>query len=261
MDQKCLICKESRGSYYQEVNSDLDIKIYKCSNCGLEYTIPVPTDQEINDFYRNYKDIRAKKNIVIENSKNNLDFLKKDYGLTDNSLIIDFGCGDGDFVEVAGENCYGIDLKESSNPRIYDNLNKLPVNQFDYITLWGVLEHINDIKTIMQELIKYLKPDGHIVITTVNAEGDIPYYYKPPEHLTYWTKKSLTVLSEMLNCELLVYEEYFMKQYGDVYLDRLLSRTPTELKELIINDVKLPEIVTIPTNEVLSVFKYNQLVD
>ena len=44
-----------------------------------------------------------------------------------------------------------------------------------------------------------------------------------------------------------------MFQIGEIYFDRLLSRTPDEYIEMIIN--KLPEIVKVPTNEVFVVMR------
>lgn len=248
----CPVCTSEAGSYNIKAN---EFSIYKCTNCGLEYTYPIPTDEELNDFYSTYQDIRADSIIVRKNAKNNLDKLLN-YGFDENSLILDFGCGKGEFVEIVGDNCNGIELGSSSHKRIFNNLKDLPFDKFDFITLWGVLEHINSIKDIMRELSKYLKEDGFFIITTVDAEGNIPYYYKPPEHLTYWTKNSLNILAEYLNCTIVEISEYNMQQFSHIYLDRLLSRTPDEYSNRIINSTEaLPEIINVPTNELFAVFK------
>jgi 2-polyprenyl-3-methyl-5-hydroxy-6-metoxy-1,4-benzoquinol methylase len=256
METICPICSCKSGNYKVKANQ---FSIYKCFQCGLEYTNPIPTNTELEFFYSTYRDIRADSAIVKINGQNNLKKLLK-YGLKDDSLILDFGCGKGEFVKIAGKNCYGVELESSDHQRIFNNIDKLPVSQFDYITLWGVLEHINDIKQIMQRLTKFLKKDGYIIITTVNAEGDIPYYYKPPEHLTYWTQDSLNILAKYLNCNIVEISDYKMEQFSHIYLDRLLSRTPKEYSEIIIKSgLDLPKIITVPTNELFAVFKKENL--
>lgn len=248
----CPVCKNEAGDYNIPAQTYC---IYKCSNCGLEYTHPIPTDSQLKTFYDNYFDIRADTTIVNLNASNNLKKLE-DYGITKESKILDFGCGKGEFVNLAGENCYGLELGEVNIENIYNNLNDLPVKEFDCITLWGVLEHINDIRGIMGDLEKYLKEGGIFVITTVDAEGSIPYYYKPPEHLTYWTKKSLNILAELINCKIEDISPYTMHQFSKIYLDRLLSRTPKPYSETIQKEVStLPEIVEVPTNEFFAVLR------
>ena len=65
----CPICSTPAGSYNIELKN-MKFYIFKCSNCGLEYTNPIPSDMELKYFYSNYSDIRANKDIVIRNAKN-----------------------------------------------------------------------------------------------------------------------------------------------------------------------------------------------
>jgi SAM-dependent methyltransferase len=250
----CPICLTLSGDYNIKIK-DMNFSIYKCSSCGLEYTNPIPSNKDLENFYRDYSDIRANEDIVKINAINNLNKLYS-LGISSDSYILDFGSGGGEFVEIAGKNCYGIELNNNNKERIYNNLDELPIKEFDCITLWGVLEHLNDIKPIMSKLINKLKSNGLLVITTVDAEGVIPYYYKPPEHLTYWTKKSLEKLAEYLNAEIIEYKPYFMEQLSDIYLDRLFSRTPEKYKNKMLEMKNLlPKIIEIPTNELFTVIR------
>lgn len=252
MKVSCPVCSAKSGKYHVKVEK---FDIYKCKDCGLEYTHPMPTDKELKDFYSHYEDVRADSRIVALNAQNNLNILYR-YGLKENSNILDFGCGKGDFVQIVGKNCYGVELGFSTHERIFTNLEELPLKSFEFITLWGVLEHINNIKDSMIKLSKYLHKDGCFVMTTVDAEGSIPYYYKPPEHLTYWTKKSLSILAQDLDCEVLEVSPYKMQQFSSIYLERLLSRTPEGYAQNIMQCANnLPEILTVPTNELITVFR------
>lgn len=249
----CPVCGTRHGAYIlKEINK---YNIYKCHECGLEYTSPNPTNIDLENFYNTYSDIRASEEIVKLNAEKNINLLKQ-YGLKrDSSTVLDFGCGNGEFVEFYGANCYGVELKSDNKcDRVKNSISELPINKFDFVTLWGVLEHLNDIKGVMEKLSKVLKHEGILVITTVDAEGLIPYYYKPPEHLTYWTKKSFKLLADSFGFNIVGYENYEMYQYSDVYLDRLLSRTPKEYI-MPIKEASLPQIIKIPTNEVFVVYQ------
>lgn len=125
--------------------------------------------------------------------------------------------------------------------------------------MWGVLEHLLDPHKMFAQLVKTIKSGGYFVVATVNAEGDTPYWYKPPEHLTYWTFRAFYYLANKLDMEIVYYKEYKMQQFFDVYLNRLLARTPKDEARLIESNLKktteMDKIIEIPTNEICVVMK------
>lgn len=246
---RCVVCGEPAGSYAIAVDEYL---IYKCAQCGLEYTLPIPTLHQLKDFYASYTDVRAENNVVRENSIRQLKILS-DIGLAKEDLILDFGSGAGMFIEVAGDNCYGVEFRAASQ-RVYSSTKDLPERKFKYITMWGVLEHLTNPVEIIAELQELLTSEGRIILTTVNAEGLIPYYYKPIEHLTYWTQTSFHRLFESCGMNVVSFAPYYMLQHKDVYLNRLLSRTPEHYQEAFqCTLTNLPNYVEVPTNEILVV--------
>ena len=250
----CPLCQAPSGIYYVPIKQ---FKIYKCSNCGLEHTYPIPSVADLKFFYSTYTDIRAASDVVTINARRNLKLLTT-FGYDERKTLLDYGTGDGGFVEVAGESCFGVDFKKSaSKPRIYTNLTDLPIKSYDFITLFGVLEHLaNPIETLL-DLRLYKKPNGIIVITTVDAEGTIPYYYKPPEHLTYWTKSAFESLCKIAGIEIIEYKPYRMLQRSEIYIDRLLSRVPIEYKHVFDGVIsRMSEYIEVPTNEVFVVGKW-----
>lgn len=66
---KCLVCNEE-GFFIKKLDK---YDIWKCESCGLEYVYPMPTEQELNNFYSNYTDIQAGdvvlKKMLCETSK------------------------------------------------------------------------------------------------------------------------------------------------------------------------------------------------
>lgn len=247
----CPVCACAAGAYSLAVGQYM---ISKCSNCGLEYTSPNPSDDELNLFYSHYADIRADSEITALNATQNLDFMRS-LGLNEQSYILDFGCGNGEFVKIAGDRCFGVELSAAKEgERVFSHIDALPITQYDFITLWGVLEHVNDPMQVLKDLSKILKKGGRIVLTTVDAEGPIPYYYKPPEHLTYWSAKAIHCLFEQNAFAVKLIQPYTMLQFSEIYLDRLLSRTPEGYREHILSSaINLPKIIKIPTNEFLVV--------
>ena len=248
----CYVCGNPGGRYCRRVNEDYSV--IKCSECGLEYTDPIPAETTLKAFYASYSDIRADKSIVKLNAQEHLKILKNRYGWTQESAMLDFGSGGGTFVELAGENCYGVEYQSSANIRIKTILNELPIRRWDFITLWGVLEHLPHPKKVIDELVSLLRNGGIMVLTTVDAEGVIPYYYKPPEHLSYWTRVAFCELAQRCGLKIIDYEPYWMFQLGDIYRQRLLSRTPVEYRESL-SSGGIPPVVYVPTNEVRVIMK------
>lgn len=249
----CPVCSTPCGTYCIPIK---EFHIYKCSNCGLEHTYPKPSLAQLQAFYSTYTDIRAESLVVILNAKRNLQLLGK-FGYEESKTLLDFGTGDADFVDIAGNNCFGVDFKSASKSRVYSNLTELTIKKYDFITLWGVLEHLASPMETLLELSEYIKPNGIIAITTVNAEGAIPYYYKPVEHLTYWTKSSFEKLFEKAGIKLIEYKPYKMLQRSEIYVDRLLSRTPSEYIPAFDSCISsLPKYIEVPTNEIFVVGQY-----
>jgi predicted RNA-binding Zn-ribbon protein involved in translation (DUF1610 family) len=248
----CPVCFTTSGKYYASVN---EFKVYKCPSCGLEYTNPIPSLDQLMFFYSTYEDIRAVSDVVRLNAKKNLQQLTA-FGYDKNKYLLDFGAGEGDFVDIAGENCFGVDFKSGNKTRIFSSLSELPIKKYDFITLWGVLEHLADPIQNLLDLKSFINPNGIISITTVDAEGVIPYYYKPVEHLTYWTRCSIERLFEKIGLKLIEYKSYKMTQRSEIYIDRLLSRTPIEYRSAFqIAQSKLPKYIEVPTNEIFVVGK------
>lgn len=248
----CYVCGNSAGRYFRRVNKDYGI--IKCRECGLEYTDPIPAENALKAFYATYSDIRADESIVKLNAREHLKMLKKRYGWTRESAMLDFGSGGGTFVEMAGKNCYGVEYRSLISTRIKASLNDLPNCRWDFITLWGVLEHLAYPRKLIGELVSLLRTGGIMALTTVDAEGVIPYYYKPPEHLSYWTHTAFCELARRCGLKMIDYEPYWMFQRGDVYKQRLLSRTPEEYRRSLSRSV-IPPIVYVPTNEVRIILK------
>jgi SAM-dependent methyltransferase len=92
------------------------------------------------------------------------------------SPILDFGCGDGFFVDVTfGKRKIeiGLDLKAIKNKvyqkvKLYDGKRiPFPNNYFSTVISNCVLEHIPNLDLILSEIYRVLKPNGYFVTTVL----------------------------------------------------------------------------------------------
>ncbi len=97
--------------------------------------------------------------------------LLKDLGAT---RVLDFGCGFGEFlamshlfvIEVEGDDG-SIGRRSSADVQVYGELDEAP-GQFDTITMFEVLEHLDDPLEIVLSLKSRLKPGGTMVVEGAN---------------------------------------------------------------------------------------------
>jgi SAM-dependent methyltransferase len=127
----------------------------------------------LNDFFLTRKAIR---NFVVANEK----YI---YG-----KVLDIGCGEKPYQNLFKTSQYiGIDIEQSGHnhekskiDQFYDGIHIPFENEsFDNIVCFEVLEHVFEPDTIVREMQRILKPNGHILLTTpfIWNEHEIPYDY------------------------------------------------------------------------------------
>lgn len=99
----------------------------------------------------------------------------------DKSKVIDIGCGSGDFLRRVKEinpesQIEGADAKSYSDEfliREIDFNGKFPYgeNTFDLITSIEVIEHIENSRHFLREILRVLRPGGKLILSTPNNES------------------------------------------------------------------------------------------
>lgn len=218
---------ENPKDYEYQVRRNKISKILKCKNCNSYIQFPWPSSGELTSFYKkdyqNYAISKVpllSKFISIYSSINANKFIRK-YGYK--KTILDFGCGQGDFLNSLYEkgvlNLYGFDPVKYNNPKnniskikyfhFLDDL-KLSKIKFDVIRLNHVIEHLCEVDKTMNLLIDMLSKNGIIIGQTPNAEhytsklwrkywGNMHY----PYHTIIFSKEGLSYAANRWGSQLL----------------------------------------------------------
>lgn len=223
MSIKCPFCESENTRLHLKLKdyflSQEDFEIHECDDCKLLFTTPRPDKSVIGKYYKseNYLSHNEhKKGLVpwIYNQVKKVNIRNKykiACGDSRKPHLLDFGCGVGDFLHYAqqkGCEVMGCDLNEDARKIASEKLGKtivtpekifaLPHSTFDIITMWHVLEHIDDLYYQSEQLYRLLKDNGRLVIAVPNYKSNDAEYYKDkwaaydvPRHLNHFHKESL----------------------------------------------------------------------
>ncbi len=215
---KCLICSSNKLKKLERYSNNY---LVKCNNCGLVFCEPIPSQQELNNYYKIYA---YENNYYSPITKQRyIELLKKfeQFRVTNN--LLDVGCGNGFFLEVAknhGWNVYGTEYSEKAIEILQEksikafkgelNTNNFKPETFDIITSFEVMEHINNPIEEVSKFNTLLRKGGVLYITTPNFNSISRNLLKEkwniigyPEHLTYYTINTINKLVKQNNFKLL----------------------------------------------------------
>lgn len=131
-----------------------------------------------------------------------------------NASVLDYGAGAGDFISALENDFQTLAFEPSSSTalilkeklkktEIISALDDVADDSLDAITLWHVLEHIENQGYILQEFCNKLKANGLLVIAVPNFNSyDAKHYgefwaaYDVPRHLYHYSQKGLQSLLE-----------------------------------------------------------------
>jgi len=222
----CQIC-----SYQTDSPSDRDLgkahgnterfketffQLWKCPRCQTIYTLG---EVDFSDIYKDYPLNKRQLDMFAKGSLGNLLKYLRKFGLKKNHSILDYGCGNGIFVQFLKKHGY-------LNVRGFDpyvpEFSLEPGNeQFDYVVLNDVIEHSPLPRLLIQDCKNKLKSDGILYIVTVSSGGVEMHNLEShiwalhlPFHRIIMNKKSLEKLCSEQGLELI-------KSYTRSYIDTL----------------------------------------
>lgn len=257
MSKKCPWCNSENNHQFLKLKdyflTQEEFEILECEDCKLLFTNPCPAPDKIGNYYKSEDYLshnEEKKSLFakIYNKVKKINIKNKFKIAVSNQQsaisILDIGCGVGDFLLYAKEkgcNVTGIEPSEDarkiaekkldckiSSP---EELQNIPDNSFDIITMWHVLEHVADLKTEIHHLQRILKKDGRLVLALPNYKSyDAEYYkdkwaaYDVPRHLSHFSQTSIKNIFKETNLQLidikpLKWDSFYISMLSEQYLN------------------------------------------
>ena len=255
----CPWCEKPSEKHYLHLKDEFlskeDFDIYECDQCGLLFTVPRPEPNVIGKYYQSeeyYSHQENKKGFVPKvyefvksfNIRNKVKMAIQ--GLPQGKLL-DIGCGVGDFLcQVKKENWDVMGIEPSDDAKAIAEARlgfrplspsdsvSLPDASFDVITLWHVLEHVDDLKFQTTEINRLLKPGGRLVIALPNYQSFDCQYFKEfwaawdvPRHLNHFSQNTLNSMMVSLgfvpmDSKKLVWDAYYISFLSEKYQKKSL---------------------------------------
>ena len=178
-DHKCCpICNSVESKDCKPSGIKFENSIYnyfRCLDCQSIYLFPVPDDIALTKIYSksNYHDCHYS-NFKPDNNSQSVQLLLN--YLTSNSLVLDYGCGNGDFLSsLSRVNVRGVGVEFNKETAIQaskmSGCEVMTVSEFSYdqtkydlIHVGDVLEHLADPSSSLVKICSSLKSGGILFI-------------------------------------------------------------------------------------------------
>lgn len=232
----CFLC--GGGKLRRIYNHSTGLPLVRCANCGLMFFLfPEEANGRSPGYWRtggSRYNLQVYSNPkVIEAAERSysryLDWLENEIGI---GGLIDYGCGIGTFIGLAqtrGWETYGLDISEIAAKHARarglpawtieewcaENQAQAEKERVDVVTMWDVIEHVEDPLKTLQFISSLLKDEGILLVETPSANYffrrlslwlaqfsrgkiDLAQFFFYPDHRFYFTPKTLRQL--LNNC-------------------------------------------------------------
>lgn len=234
--------------------------IYQCPECGVIFPETSVNSEYYSRYYpHDYYESETKSGFVNRMlslfSKTVIRF--KEFEIlkflspkgVDKIRILDIGCGSGEFlanINSARFDKYGVEINPQGCEKCKEKgLNvsstelkatKFNSDYFDVITMWHVLEHLNNPIDVLLEARRILKAKGVLIISTPDT-GSLGFkhglknwfHLDSPRHLILYNYNSLSLLLEEAGFK----AKYSRNYFYDYPLDLFWSLRESKLKYFI----------------------------
>jgi len=210
----CPICEQIGNYDFSGTDlmfgGDKVFNYHRCSNCGLIYQYPIPSNEEISRFYPDsysiyqQPDKKGYSKRVLLSLKNTMGYNRLEVPASQNffarirkakpitniipfvpdGAVLDIGCGNGEHMlrlRSIGWRCQGVEFNEKAVAICREH--GLDVHHgdiesagfspesFDFVTANHLIEHAPDPHALMGEIARVTKPGGTVLIRTPNSQS------------------------------------------------------------------------------------------
>ena len=214
---KCIVCgNELVETFHKGTRDNPKIDVMRCAECR---SLQLSSFEQIQDGF--YEDGNMRKDQYsisqdmysdtvweswLEETKEDdyrrVKMLERVFKGGGGIKVLDFGCGNGGFLRVLRQegvikNIVGVELDKEAQSRlmkenieVYDKLDSIDKSvRFDVITMFHVIEHLDNPYRIILDIKSRLKVGGLLIIETPNAEDALisKYHSKSFMDFTFWS--------------------------------------------------------------------------
>lgn len=240
----CYHCGSNEHDHFINAWEDLTGKpgmfsFVKCQKCELVYQNPRIKMEYIGKYYDDEYIAHRKKQdwgcltplynyAMDKHDRQKSKLVEKYIKLSNNSRVIDVGCGAGTFLQKInlryGANATGVDFKDLSHLPAYDLIDfknglfyeqTLEPETFDLVTMWHFLEHDYDPEKTLNKAKNIMHKDSRMIIEVPRLDSLTFQLYKErwpglqaPQHTVLYDKSSLLRTIEKAGFEIVDYLPY-----------------------------------------------------
>jgi len=254
----CPICQSTQSRLLCRKQ---EMDVVQCRQCNTAFVPEIPDKKTLESLYdqqyfksdepsigyRDYARISEQKRLTFTKR------LERIERLSDGRNLLDVGCATGLFVDIAtsrGWTAAGIDVSEFAIKEATAHYSgafmtgdlmtaDFPAGSFDTITMFDVIEHVPQPLEVLLRIADLLSDRGILVIETPNVGGFMAKvmrqrwpYYRPPEHLFYFSPSSLQVALNKSRFKLLSWSKS-MKTMQIGYIVEMLQLTNPGLARIL----------------------------
>lgn len=235
MSVRCALC----GGAMQTRFRVREFEIVRCDRCDLERVARMPTDAELAAVYASgyfsgrghgYEDYFGRERAIADDkARARMDALER-AGIARGARVLEVGCADGRFLlEAQRRGCevQGVEwareareaAEASVREAIGERLDRVE-GTFDAFAAFDVIEHWNALEAQLALVRSKLRAGALVaVVVPVIDNGNARWWprtwdqYKPPEHLWFFSRRSITaVIERFLNAERLFIEPAWTRE-------------------------------------------------
>lgn len=248
--------------------------VYACPDCGLLWTEPPPTLDELRNAYGEAYTWQGSRSLVARAEATYRERLaradqaraaKMAVALAGGGRLLDVGCGDGLLITEArrlGIEAFGVDrpgapLWPGCDPtwRKTGDIEALeqPQGSWDVVSLFHVAEHLRAPLELLRRVYDWLRPGGIFLLQVPNAGslqaalfGARWYGFDVPRHLVHWSEATLRRALEASGFEVVRTRGISWRDNGPFWVGSVFpGLDPLIERERVLAGAPRPPIVTL----------------
>lgn len=206
--QGCVLCGSPDSTAIQMgVRYDSNLGVHRCKGCNLVFLSPLPTEQEVSDYYSDTYRAEYEGEVSPEGSYQKgiepaRDRVARMVGhLRADSRVLEIGSSAGHFLEAVrpyAAEVVGVEpgvrhaqwAGERLGVKVVNHLKELENQKFDVIALFHTLEHFRDPARYLSELKVHLSDGGIFVVEVPNVDDALLSVYNVPGFAEFYFQKA-----------------------------------------------------------------------